>query len=100
MMTSYGGTSFLLAAPIFTSSAVTPASRRRTSSTNAGGNDHSRPTMSPMRLVMSSVLPSIVAPDVQSNHPFPVRPVVGPPVPDPKGVADAFVPQRRRQALV
>ncbi len=50
MMTSYGGTSFMPGAPILTNSASTPASRRRTSSMNAGGNDHSRPTMRPMRL--------------------------------------------------
>src|SRR5690349_7256865 len=100
MMTSYGGTSSMSAAPILTSSAVTSAPRRWTSSTNAGGNDHSRPTMSPMRWVMSSVLRSIVASDVQSDHSFPVGPVVGPSVPDPKRVTDALVPQRGRQAFV
>src|SRR6476661_311106 len=59
----------MFAAPTLTSSAVTPAWRRWTSSTNAGGNDHSRPTMSPIRLVMSQVLRSIVAPDIQPDHP-------------------------------
>src|SRR5688572_10094979 len=49
MMTSYGTPSSWRGAPIFTYSTDTLASRFATSSINAGGNDHSRPTIRPTR---------------------------------------------------
>src|SRR5207249_7801989 len=48
------------------------------------------------RVRRSSVATSVVPADVQSNHLLPVRPVVGPPVPDPQCVPDAFAPQDAR----
>src|SRR5687768_7061292 len=48
MMTAYGTGSSIAVPPSFTNSAVTPESRRATSSMNAGGNDHSRPTTKPI----------------------------------------------------
>ena len=54
MITRYSGGPSIRGAPSFTYSAVTPASRRFTSSMNAGGKDHSRPTISPTFVVAMS----------------------------------------------
>src|SRR6266446_1211325 len=52
------------------------------------------------RVRRSSVATSVVPADVPSNHLLPVRPVVGPPVPDPQCVPDAFAPQDARHFAV
>ena len=52
MMTRYSAGSSMRGAPSVTNSATTPSSRRFTSSMNAGGKDHSRPTMRPIFVVM------------------------------------------------
>src|SRR6476469_7109599 len=86
-------------APTDTYSTATPALRRLTSSKKAGGNDHSRPTSSPMRLIRL-LYGSVVPADVPPDHLLPVRPVVVPAVPDPERVADPLVPQNRRELAV
>src|SRR5579864_7095136 len=45
--------------PSFKNSATTPALRPLTSSMNAGGKDHSRPTMSPIFFMKTPVLPPL-----------------------------------------
>src|SRR5687768_227669 len=100
MITSYSRGSSWRVPPSLTYSATTSASRRLTSSMNAGGKDHSRPTMSPTFAIMLFVLQSIVASDVLPDHALPVRPVVRPAVPDAKGVRDSLVPERAGKLLV
>ena len=70
MITSYRLGSSILTAPTFTNSAVTPASRRLTSSRKAGGNDHSRPTNRPTRFVMMSSLVAAASGRDQSCPPM------------------------------
>src|SRR5688572_29244721 len=100
MMTSYSRGSSWRVPPSFTNSATTSASRRLTSSMNAGGKDHSRPTMSPTFAIMLCVLQSIVASDVLPDHALPVRPVVCPTVPGVKCVGNSLLPERSREMLV
>src|SRR5687768_11683 len=100
MITSYSRGSSWRVPPSFTYSATTSASRRLTSSMNAGGKDHSRPTMSPTFAIMLCVLQSIVASDVLPDHALPVRPVVRPAVPDAKCVRNSLSPERSRKLLV
>ena len=52
-----GTGSSIAGAPSWTNSAMTPASRRFTSSMNAGGKLHSRPTISPIFVLTSLLLP-------------------------------------------
>src|SRR5688572_13292344 len=54
MITSYGTGASKNSPPTFANSATTPLSRRFTSSMKAGGQDHSLPTNSPIRLVMET----------------------------------------------
>src|SRR5687768_1321938 len=83
--------------PSLTYSATTPSSRRATSSMNAGGNDHSRPTSKPIFCITPS-LPA--AADVGPNHIAPIRPVVRPAIPQPERVPDVLAPQHARHMLV
>src|SRR5574340_148270 len=83
-----------------TYSAVTPASRRFTSSMKAGGNDHSRPTIRPTLNVMTSLSGSRVAADVAADHLPPPGPVVRPAVPDPQGMRNMPGAQQPGQILV
>src|SRR5262245_29181092 len=94
--------------PSVTYPATTPAWRRLTSSRNAGGNDHSRPTSRPTFRGMNpprgfaaarGETGSVVAADVQRQHLLPVRPIVRPTVPDPQRVPDPLVPELVRQAF-
>src|SRR5687768_5645642 len=94
MITSYSRGSSWRVPPSFTYSATTSASRRLTSSMNAGGKDHSRPTISPTFAIMLYVLQSVVASDVLPDHALPVRPIVRPAIPDAKGVWNSLVPER------
>src|SRR5688500_15218358 len=100
MMTSYSRGSSWRVPPSFTYSATTSASRRLTSSMNAGGKDHSRPTMSPTFAIMLCVLQSVVASDVLPDHALPIRPIVRPAIPDAKGVRNSLLPERAGKRLV
>src|SRR5690348_12058002 len=66
-ITRYGTGSFIIVPPTFMYSAITPVSavRRLTSSRNAGGHDHSRPTNNPMRIGSPCILasPGVVMPN-------------------------------------
>src|SRR5262245_40199192 len=106
--------------PSLTYSATTPWSRRFTSSMNAGGNDHSRPTSRPTFSMgvsgQAGTFPggggvevyargggearSIGPADVMPDHVVPDGPVVRQPVPDPQRVPDALAPEQPRQVLV
>src|SRR5687768_13898812 len=84
-------------------STATPASRRATSSMNAGGNDHSRPTRRPTRFTIRGSFdssPLIMPADVRHDHLPPPGPIVRPPVPDPERVADLLAPQHAGEILV
>src|SRR5579885_2372408 len=90
----------MLMPPRVTNSAVTPSSRRLTSSIKAGGKDHSRPTISPTFKVIGCSLHSIVPVNIQLQHMLPVRPVVAPAIPDAQGVANALAPEDAGKMLV
>src|SRR5688500_9711611 len=85
-------------------STATPAPRRATSSMNAGGNDHSRPTRRPTRMITirgSFDRSQLIMPtDVRHDHLPPPGPVVRPPLPDPERVADLLAPQHAGEVLV
>ncbi len=42
----------------------------------------------------------IVAREVKLHHPFPILPIVGPAIPESKGVADTFVPENARHLFI
>src|SRR5688572_3610678 len=101
--------------PSLANSATTPAFRLFTSSMNRGGNDHSRPTMTPTFFIglrplsIAELKPenqgpfgalkfripqfSVVSADVHSCHLVPHGPIVCEAVPFAECVADALAPQ-------
>src|SRR5262245_8669569 len=97
MMTAYGTGWSSRVPPSLASSAITPWPRLATSSINAGGHDHSRPTSKPTFFTGD---PLIVPADVHRQHALPHGPVVRHTVPQSQCVADTLRPQRVRQPLV
>src|SRR5579885_755749 len=90
----------MLMPPRVTNSAVTPSSRRLTSSIKAGGKDHSRPTISPTFKVIGCSLHLVMSVNIQLQHVLPVRPVVAPAIPDAQSVADALAPEDAGKMLI
>src|ERR1700694_795941 len=86
--------------PSLTYSAITPSSRRFTSSMKAGGNDHSRPTNKPTFSVIALLPRSVVTIDVVVYHLLPPGPVVRPAVQDTHGMPDNLPPQDIRHLLI
>src|SRR5215213_8505591 len=111
-ITSYSTGASMCSAPSLMKSATTPWSRLFTSSMNLGGQDHSRPTMTPtlqtfcsLGAVFLGILGresgvSVAAVDVDPDHPLPVRPVVRPAVPLAQGVADPLAPEDAGEVAV
>src|SRR4051794_11781267 len=80
---------------------MTPSFRLFTSSMNAGGNDHSRPTIRPIfRTIRSLLRVSIVTPDIPVQHLLPPGPIVRPAVPEAEGITDVPAPEDAGDLLV
>src|ERR671914_48021 len=91
MIIEYGGVSSIAVPPSETNSARTPASRR------SGLGSGRPPAPSAERRAPGRSIRSVY---VSRQHRLPVRPVVGPAVPDPQGVPEPLRPEPSGEPLV
>ncbi len=85
--------------PSLAYSAITPSFRLLTSSIKAGGQDHSRPTITPILSILPP-LSSIVPADIKVNHLLPPWPIMCPAIPLAQGITNALTPQRAGEPAI